>query len=83
MKVEMRHGTYGCGLYEVGTNGLRCFITDDGKVMAVEGRALTHEDLMTAFVWGRQYEQSLSAPPPQEHDDDAIDADDEELTEEK
>lgn len=49
------------GLYEVGTNELRCFVTDGGRIVPVEGRVITVDDLMTAYQWGRE-ETSPSVP---------------------
>ena len=44
----------GCGIYEVGANFLRCFVTDGFRILTVEGRPITYEDLMTAYQWGRE-----------------------------
>lgn len=60
LKIEACTVCYGCGIYEVGTEGLRMFITDGGRVLAVEGRAITADDLITAFVWGRTEQQEMS-----------------------
>lgn len=48
-----RTSRYGCGIYEVGQNSFRMFVTDTGRAMAVEGRPIQAEDLMEAYVWGR------------------------------
>jgi hypothetical protein len=53
---------YGCGIYEVGTESFRMFITDGGRVLPVQGRAITADDLITAYVWGR-IEQRIAYTP--------------------
>jgi hypothetical protein len=63
LKIEGRHLCYGCGIYEVGTDGVRMFITDTGHVIPVQGRAIQPEDLMQAYSWGRKdQEEYYSAP---------------------
>lgn len=53
--------TNGCGIYEVGPERTRVFITDAGRFLQIEGRALTHDDLMRVYEWGRK-----EAAPPDE-----------------
>lgn len=53
IKTEARFLSGGAGIYEVGVNGMRAFITDRGRILATEGRILSAEDLVTAYNWGR------------------------------
>jgi len=54
LDITMHSGTLGCGIYEVGTSQTRMFVTDGGRVLPIEGRVITADDLMTVFVWGWQ-----------------------------
>jgi hypothetical protein len=51
--IEPRSQRYGCGIYEAGANGLRVFATDSGRVLPIQRRIITDEDLMEVYVWGR------------------------------
>jgi hypothetical protein len=74
LKPEPRHTSYGAGIYELGTNGLRVFVTMGGRVIAVQGRALCEDDLIEAYRWGRLEQEALwaqrddSTPQPPEEE---------------
>lgn len=61
LRAEPRVTRYGCGIYEVG-DYVKLFITDSGHVIPVNHRILCEEDLMQAYVWGREDGRSESAP---------------------
>lgn len=75
LKLKPSHTSFGSGVYELGTNGLRVFVTNAGNVMAIEGRALTGDDLIQAYAWGRLEQEALwaqrNATAPVDGDDDA------------
>ena len=56
LKLTARTLKFGCGIYEAG-NPEKCyvklFVTDGGRVLPVNHRAITEEDLMEAYCWGR------------------------------
>jgi hypothetical protein len=61
LNLEPRHTSYGAGIYELGTNGLRVFVTMGGRVIVVQGRALCADDLIEAYKWGRLEQEALWA----------------------
>ena len=53
VKVSARTLKSGCGIYEVeGDCYVKLFITDGGRVIPINHRAISEEDLMQAFEWG-------------------------------
>jgi hypothetical protein len=66
LELEPRANQYGCGIYETGPESLRLFVTDGGRVIPVQGRMITAEDLMNAYVWGRLEERGEPSQPEDE-----------------
>lgn len=56
LRLEPRTTILGAGIYIVGSNHDRMFVTDSGKLIAVTGRIITEEDLLKAYRWGREDE---------------------------
>jgi hypothetical protein len=71
--VTMRIGYGGAGVYEVGTNGVRMFITDGGFVIPMD-RMLSENDLFNAFDAGvaesgevkRQRDEAINSYEPED-----------------
>lgn len=55
IKVEPRVIAGQCGVYEIGhqDSSLRVFITDRGRLIAINHRVITADDLIEAYSWGR------------------------------
>jgi hypothetical protein len=60
LKLTPRTTTLGCGIYEAG-DPQKCyaklFVTEGGRVLPVSHHAITEDDLMTVYKWGREEEQ--------------------------
>lgn len=57
LELTPRVTRYGCGIYEAGDTErcyVKLFITDTGRVIPVNHRVISDEDLMDAYVWGRE-----------------------------
>ena len=57
VKLTMRTGKYTAGIYEAGDTGkcyTRLFVTDSGRVLPTNHRALTEDDLLEVYGWGRE-----------------------------
>ena len=51
-----RKSTLGCGIYDAGDPEkcyVKLFITDGGRVLPVNYRTITEDDLMMVYGWGR------------------------------
>lgn len=59
LKLTPRTTTLGCGIYDAGDPEkcyTKLFVTDSGRVIPINHRVLTEDDLMTAYKWGREDE---------------------------
>jgi len=69
LKLTPRTLKLGCGIYEAGDTEkcyVKLFVTDGGRVLPVNHRVISEEDLMDAYCWGymeAREEQSLSSIP--------------------
>ena len=67
LKLTPRTLKLGCGIYEAGENCyVKLFVTDGGRVLPVNHRTISEEDLMEAYCWGymeAREEQNLSSIP--------------------
>lgn len=55
LKLTPRTQQYGAGIYEVGDTKkcyVKLFVTDTGRVLPVNYRVITEDDLLTAYGWG-------------------------------
>jgi hypothetical protein len=60
LKLTPRNTTLGCGIYEAGDIQkcyTKLFVTEGGRVLPVSHHALSEDDLLTAYKWGREEEQ--------------------------
>jgi len=69
LRMEPRTTTYGSGVYEVGANGVRLFVTDSGRVFVPRG-IVSLEDLMEVYKWGRLDAEIAAGTRKAEWDDD-------------
>ena len=71
LEVQARQLQGGAGLYDAGNTG-RCytklFITDTGRVLPVNHRSITEEDLLTVYNWGMEDQKILSGKSTEETD---------------
>lgn len=69
LKLTAKTLMLGCGIYEAGDTD-KCytslFVTDGGRVLPVNHRAISQEDLMQAYIWGRMEERETSGTAPVE-----------------
>ena len=57
LKLTMRKGQYTAGIYEAGDVEkcyTKLFVTDSGRVLPVNHRGLTEDDLLQVYSWGRE-----------------------------
>jgi hypothetical protein len=71
LKVSARRLQFGAGIYEVGEDCyVKMFITDLGRCIPINHRAISEEDLLQAYQWGRK-EERLSPSPDSLYSDDS------------
>lgn len=55
LKLSMRKGQYGAGIYDAGDIDkcyTKLFVTDSGRVLPVNQRVISEDDLLTVYAWG-------------------------------
>jgi hypothetical protein len=59
LKLTPRVSCLGAGIYEAGDTDkcyVRLLVTDSGRVLPVNQRVITEEDLLEVYTWGRMEE---------------------------
>jgi hypothetical protein len=57
LPLTARKAQGGAGIYEAGDTELcymKLFVTDTNRVIALTGRMITEDDLLTVYNWGRE-----------------------------
>jgi hypothetical protein len=57
LRLTARTARYACGIYDAGDPDkcyVKLFVTDSGRVLPLNHRVITEEDVMDAYTWGRQ-----------------------------
>lgn len=56
LRLTPRKMQLGCGIYEAGDTEVcytKLFVTDRGRCLPLNHRAITEDDLLLAYEWGR------------------------------
>src|ERR1035437_3107470 len=76
LKLTARTTTMGCGIYDAGDPEkcyTKLFVTDGGRVLPLNHRVITEEDIMTVYKWGRLEEREDEAASQEQTEADIAD----------